>query len=342
MEAVILLASIMAYKRAYGGSTYRRRYGKGKPKRSFEAKRRVGRGGGGRMVAEVARMERKPQILEQGGKQSHVLYGYPTTIKWHVGPAHSKAERYRYFIVPVSLAIPPQDPKISPYISGAYRRKRKVMVTGFKVSFTIQHRYGCRFALVCHEAVTRESVAGVETQESAVPTNFPVGVKDGNVTRLLTVQEVGLLQERDGPFAVRVSRGPAENGVIPTEYLLDSPDCTMYECKTREGAGGPLGKADFRVAPGKKSTGLRTVNGHIPRPAGLEEGILAKDAVSAYFGLHKELEFSLENGNSLVSGSLPIQMTGFVDPLAGAPGAGDQSALAGMIGDFKLTVYYCS
>jgi hypothetical protein len=84
------------------------------------------------------------------------------------------------------------------------------------------------------------------------------------------------------------------------------------------------------------------VNGHIPRPAGLEEGILAKDAVSAYFDLHKELEFSLENGNSSVSGSLPIQMTGFVDPLAGAPGAGDQSALVGMISDFKVTVYYCS
>jgi hypothetical protein len=343
VETVILLASTMAYKKAYGARSYgAKRTGKYGAKRGFKSRKRVPRAGRSQIAAKLARLDRKVALLSQGEKQSHVMYGYPTDIGWHVGAPHSEAERCRYFVVPVSLAIPPQDPKIQPYISDAYRRKRKVTITGFKVSFTITHRYGCRFALVCHEAVTRESVAPVETQDSLVPTNFPVGFKEGKSWRLMTVEEVGLLQERDGPFAVRVSRGPVENGVVPTEYLLDSPDRTMYDCKTVEGPGGPLGKVDFRVAPGKKTTGLKTVNGHIARPAGLEEGVLAKDAVSAYFSLNKVLEFSLEDGNNLVGGSLPIQMTGFVDPLAAAPGAGEQSALAGMIGDFKVTVYYSS
>jgi len=327
---------------------YRRKFTSFKSKRASRGRRSYSRKRTGsskvrRTTGDVARLARKVLELERGQKQQHVLRGFPDGTPFFIGARGSPQCGQRYFTVPVSLAIPPQDPKIPPYSSDAYRRKCEVMLVGVKVEFVVSHVLGFKVTLVCHEAVVPDAICPVQVDARGVPTLFRIGVKDDKADRLRTLQETGFTLGKDGPYQVVVERGPADTeGRVPTSYSLKAPDGNIFECPTNPGKGGPLGKIDWHIGRGKKTLGCKTVNGVVETPPQMSEGIFAKERVSAYFDLNRQLQFSLEEGNTLV-GSLPIQITGYVEPLAGAPLAKEEDfMLAGGLENMMVTVYYRS
>lgn len=178
----------------------------------------------------MEKLTREVALLKRGTRQDHTIKPVPDVLPFYVqGPkGQSASPEVKYFLVPVTASIPPQvRGAVSPY--DGRRHSRKVVLSGFRLKLELQHYLPVKIAIVMYKHKVGPLQAMLESSDG-VSRNFNFGVKEGNVSRLLTLQETGFCQGRDGPFAV-VHDGDFGSGV--PQWSLESTDGSMYGAEVR-------------------------------------------------------------------------------------------------------------
>ncbi|KAF7443433.1 hypothetical protein A1F99_115070, partial [Pyrenophora tritici-repentis] len=193
----------------------------------------------------IAALQRQVESLTSGKKKKAEVRGYPAAPFAYAGLEESQ---YSYLAVPVTLALPPQDPKVAPYISDGYQMSRFATLTGVTVAFSVTSMCAFQVSAVLYAVPPGGNPCPVEHGAGGIPINFPLGLKTSEQNRLMSLDETGFLDGRDGPYELAARRGPADDkGQVPCDFSLASGDGSVYECRLAQGSGAPIGKVDFSV-----------------------------------------------------------------------------------------------
>lgn len=300
-------------------------------------------------VEAVARKAAASQH-EEGTKRKVQLRGYPATPFQVAG---SESEKFAYMAVPVTLALPPQDPKIAPYMSDDYRPKRKVVVTGVTLSFTVTSVFSFQVSAVLY-AVPRMGIpAESEYDSRKIPTAFFMGTRykleDGEVaSRLMTLEETGFTKNRDGPYEVIVGRGNADQktGEVPYEFSLASGDGSIYDCPISRGANAPKGTVDFAVGNRgesgyEKFKKCRTVNHTVNIPHN-PDGLGLKKQVKMHWELDEAVEFVMEDSQEVTMSQYLQVMVMVRSQASFMDGPKSSSFTAGHVSQALATIFFKS
>ncbi|KAI1522577.1 hypothetical protein PtrSN002B_012173 [Pyrenophora tritici-repentis] len=330
----------------YGGRSSR--YGKAKGSTRYKKRPFAGRKARSGNNKALAVVQRKLDALERGVKNNVILRGYPHVPFAYAGVEESK---YSYFGVPVTLALPPQDPKVAPYISDRYRRSRIVTLTGVTVLLNVTSTYAFQVSAVLYAAPPGQEPCHVQYGANGIPTHFPLGVKTPAQNRLMSLEETGFTSGRDGPYEVIADRGPADSeGQVPCSFSLASPDGTVYECPLSKGAGAPLGKVDFsfgsRGTDGyQKFKDCRTVNHTVPVRSsnGGSDAVALRTPLKMHWKIERRIEFLLEDSNMVVQQHLQVMiMVRSLGVVTGGDGKGPVLRECGQVENAMATVFFRS
>ena len=307
--------------------------------------------------ARVGRLERKLEDMSKGHRTKVVVqsYGNPEV---YVAPSSHVWSKFRYFPVPVTKAVPPQDPKVPPYLSDLYRRQRKVELTGVVVEMEISYVCGMDISAVLYEATARAPLE-VEHGVDGLPTSFLAGVKTSGETepalRMLTLEETGFVDGREGPYEVLSRQEPSPDGKGCTVmYTLNSVDGSMFECPTAKGAaGGALGKVSWSVGSRgeegyEKHKDCKTVNISLPPPptplaVGNNAGfVFPTKRIKMYWEIEQALEFVSE-GSTQLARKKDLQVMMMMRPRSVAKVTDEGRYMTvGTVENMSVSVYYRS
>lgn len=262
--------------------------------------------------------------------------------------------RLQYLPVPVSKVVPPQDPHPSPFVSDNFRKQRKVTLTGATIEFKISYCAPMDITGVLYETMVGTPVE-VEMGTNSLPNSFFLGLKEmEQPPRLLTVEETGFVDGRNGPYEVHAKEYTAEKGTrVERTFSLATVDGSAFECPNNKGRrGGPLGKVDWSSgtrgeASYKKRTGCVTANIHLPcptMPPTMQEGLVSMPSkrLKLHWTFEKDLEFISKDGTDLAR-HMPIQAMFMVKSAATVYDRSQNDFQeAAVVEDMIVTVYYRS
>jgi hypothetical protein len=311
-------------------------------------------GGSRRKVAanrEVAALRKEVDALTKGEKQKYTVQGYGPNLPFSAGSAADIAVQQCHMIVPVTEALLSMDLRLPMRMSEAYRRKRRVVVTGVTLTFKVAHRMSYAVSGLLYYPNSVGARATADRSADGMTSSFAVGNKLGSTSppRMLTVEELGFVAQRDGPYETTVRRiddgGESPPGL---EFSLASADGSIFECPTRRREdGGPVGSVEWSIGsrgePGyQKYKGCSTVNQVVSAPRQLvSSAIIPTVRHKMHWKLCETVEFSVEEATTTVM-SRALQVAIMLRGL-GDVDVGDHkvtSELVGYVTDVVCTIYW--
>jgi hypothetical protein len=283
-------------------------------------------------------VQKRVAAMERQNKQSVRLRAVPDSLRFSVeGNDKPMADRFRYFSLPISQAIPPQNPGVG-VPSAQFRKGRTVTVKSVKVRFTVVHRHGVKVSGVVHQG-NHSPLPRMECGPDGVPQCFHLGHKESAAPRMLSLEETGFLSSRGGPYEVEARQSAMGDTLLNTPALC-SVDGSIFDCAIVKGDGAPIGKVEYYSGT-KGEAGCvvkhgRTANLKIAKPAGED---VEQTLVTLYWELNKQVTFEHKEDATIIGNHL--QMMLMVCSTAGQLGGGGKEDLeSGAVRDFMLQVYY--